>query len=149
MNDDELELRLRALNPAAPPPKLTRELLDTVPVVDVEIHWLKYAASLALLAATYALVYILPTYRHRGPPVQTISSAASPSDFRVFIPIERTSTLLEVRDVAVVDRDPHRPVRVVRATWLDDITYAGDDGVSKFRRQEPRSEIIPVSLETF
>ena len=48
------------------------------------------------------------------------------------------------RLAAVVGED-----RLVRATWLDDITYAGDDGRSTFRRQEPRSEIIPVALEIF
>ena len=49
----------------------------------------------------------------------------------------------------MIEREPARPFRLVRATWLDDITYAGDDGHSTLRRREPRSEIIPVALETF
>ena len=146
MNDDDLEQRLRGLQPAEPPRALLRELLAAEPG---KIHWLKFALPFAAAAAIALGFLIRPDRDSTGHPAPALAAALSPSDFRVFIPIERTSTLLEVRDVAVIDREPTRPVRVVRATWLDDVIYAGDDGRSQFRRQEPRSEIIPVALETF
>ena len=142
---DDLEDRLRALQPAAPPPELMRELLAAEPPGPGKIHWLKFAIPLGV-AAALALAFVLQREPKAAPEV---AAGPQPSDFRVFLPIERTSTLLEVRDVAVIDREPSRPYRVVRATWLDDITYAGDDGHSTLRRQEPRSEIIPVALEIF
>ena len=146
MSDDELEEHLRALQPAEPPPALLRELHAAEPG---KIHRLKFALPFAAAAAIALGFLIRPDRDSIGIPAPALATALSPSDFRVFIPIERTSTLLEVRDVAVIDREPTRPVRVVRATWLDEVIYAGDDGRSQFRRQEPRSEIIPVALETF
>ena len=139
---DDLEQRLRALQPAEPPPALIRSLLAAEPG---KIRWLPFALPLSA-AAALALAFAL----HREPPpAPAVANAAQPSDFRVFLPVGQTSTLLEVRDVAVIDREPARPFRLVRATWLDDITYAGDDGRSTLRRREPRTEIIPVALEIF
>jgi hypothetical protein len=56
---------------------------------------------------------------------------------------------LDVHNVAIIDVDPSRPIRLIRATWLDDITYAGDDGHSTLRRSEPRTEILSVPLDSF
>ena len=138
---DDLEERLRALQPAAPPPDFIRSLLAAAPPSPGKIRWLRFAIPLSA-AAALALAFGL----HREPPP---ARAAEPSDFRVFLPVAQTSTLVEVRDVAVIEREPARPFRLVRATWLDDITYAGDDGRSTLRRREPRTEIIPVVLESF
>ena len=141
---DDLEQRLRALQPADPPQDLIRSLLAAAPPSPGKICWLRFAIPLSA-AAALALAFVL----HREPvPAPAVAAAPKPSDFRVFLPIAQTSTLIEVRDVAVIDREPARPYRVVRATWLDDITYAGDDGHSTLRRREPRSEIIRVALET-
>ena len=147
MNDDELEHRLRAVEPAAPPPELMRDLLAAEPPAPGKIRWLHFALPLSA-AAVIAFCFLIKKERPEIPST-TIAAGPSPADFRVFLPIGQTSTLLEVREVAVVDRAPSRPYRLVRATWLDDITYAGDDGRSTLRRQEPRSEIIPVALEIF
>ena len=149
MSDDDLEQRLRALQPAAPPPALMRELSAAEPPAPGKIHWFKFALPLTAAAAVVLAFLIRPDHDTADKPASAPATGLSPSDFRVFIPIKRTSTLLEVRDVAVIDREPTRPIRVVRATWLDDVTYAGDDGRSQIHRQEPRSEIIPVALETF
>ena len=144
MNDD-IEERLRALRPADPEPERMRELLAAEPPAPGKIRWVRFAVPLSA-AAAIALFFTL----HRAPePAPVFKAAAQPSDFRVFLPIAQTSTLVEVRDVAVIEREPTRPYRLVRATWLDDITYAGDDGHSTLRRREPRSEIIPVALEIF
>ena len=142
---DDIEQRLRALQPAAPPPELMRDLLSAAPPSPGKIRWLRIAMPLSA-AAALALAFVLYPEPVTAPAVAT---GPQPSDFRVFLPIERTSTLVEMRDVAVIEREPARPYRLVRATWLDDITYAGDDGQSTLRRQEPRSEIIRVALETF
>ena len=143
MNDD-LEERLRALQPAAPPPDLMRDLFAAEPPSPGKIRWLRFALPLSA-AAALALTFAL----HREPAQPAVTAGPQPSDFRVFLPVERTSTLVDVREVAVIEREPARPYRLVRATWVDDITYAGDDGHSTLRRQEPRSEIIPVALEIF
>ncbi len=144
MNED-LERRLRALQTAAPPPALMRSLLAAAPPSPGKIRWLRFAVPLSA-AAALALAFVL--FREAAP-APVVANGLSPSDFRVFLPIAQTSTLIEVRDVALIDRDPSRTYRLVRATWLDDITYAGDDGQSTLRRREPRTEIIPVALETF
>ena len=146
MNED-IEARLRALEPAAPPPELIRELIAAKPPAPGEIHWFHFALPLST-AAVLAFCFLIKVERPEKP-APVVAAGPSPADFRVFLPIEQTSTLVEVRDVAVVDREPSRPYRLVRATWLDDITYAGDDGRSTLRRWEPRSEIIPVALEIF
>ena len=141
---DDLEQRLRALRPATPPPDLMRDLLAAEPQSPGKIRWLQFALPLGT-AAALALVFVL----HREPlPAPAVAHGAKPSDFRVFLPVEQISTLVEVRDVAVIEREPARPFRLVRATWLDDITYAGDDGRSTLRRRETRAEIIPVALES-
>ena len=142
---DDLEHRLRAVQPATPPPELMRALLAAEPPSPGKIRWVRFALPLSA-AAALALAFVL---HHESEAPPAVAAGPQPSDFRVFLPIEQTSTLVEVRDVAVIDREPARPYRLVRATWLDDITYAGDDGRSTFRRREPRSEIIPVALETF
>jgi hypothetical protein len=72
-----------------------------------------------------------------------------PSDLHVYLPVRETSTLVRVEDVALVHPEPEHPVRLVRATWIDDVTYAGDDGRSTMHRREPRQEIIPISLEAY
>lgn len=142
---DELEPRLRALQPAAPPADLLRRLLAAAPPSPGKIRWLPFALPLSA-AAALALAFGL--HRAPVPAAPAAPSAARPSDFHVFLPIAHTSTLIEVRDVALIDREPARPYRLVRATWLDDTTYAGDDGHSKLRRREPRSELLHIALET-
>ena len=146
MSDDDLEQRLRSRRPAEPPPEFLRELFDAEPPARAKIEWLRIAVPLAT-AAAITLAFLVRPDRETAPKPGAV--AASPADFRVFLPVAQTSLLVEVREVAVVEREPARPYRLVRATWLDDITYAGDDGRSTLRRREPRSEIIPVALEIF
>jgi len=135
--NDELEQRLAAMSPAELPPALHTRLAGARPTR--KVRWLYFATPLAA-AAVWMLVMSL----HRPKPAR----GPQPSDFRVFLPVEETSTLVEARDIAFIDADPARPVRLVRTTWLDDITYRGDDGRT-LRRQEPRVEFIPVVLEAF
>jgi len=148
MNPD-IEERLQALRPAGPPADLLKRLVDSEPTAPGKIRWLRLLAPLAAAAAVAALV-ALPLLRVRHPvrsqPVA--ASAPAPSDFLVFVPIARTSTLLDVHNIALIDANPSGPVRFVRATWLDDTTYAGDDGHSTLRRREPRTAILSIPLDS-
>lgn len=139
---DDLEQRLASLRPAELPlelqARITRaELTSAKP--HHKVRWLYLAAPLAA-AAVWLFVFL-----RKDPPTPR---EPQPSDFRVFLPIEETSTLVAAEDIAFIDTDPARPVRLVRTTWLDDITYRGDDGRT-LRRQEPRVEFIPVVLNAF
>jgi hypothetical protein len=148
MNPD-IEERLRALRPAAPPPDLMKRLLDSEPPAPGKIRWLRLLAAPTAAAAAIALL-AYPLWRSRLPArTQAVAPVAPLSpDFRVFVPIKRTSTLLDVHAIAIIDADPSRPVRFLRATWLDDTTYAGDDGHSTMHRQEPRTAILSEPLNS-
>jgi hypothetical protein len=145
----DIEERLRILQPAAPPADLMKRLLDSEPPAPGKIRWLRLLAAPAAAAAAIALL-AYPLWRSRPPAkMQTVAPVAALSpDFRVFVPIKRTSTLLDVHDIAIIDADPSRPIRFVRATWLDDTTYAGDDGHSTMHRQEPRTTILSAPLNS-
>jgi len=139
---DDLEQRLAALRPAELPLELQARIIRaelTPAQPHRKARWLYLAAPLAA-AAVWLFVF-----QPKSPPTPRLPQ---PSDFRVFLPVEETSTLVEAKDIAFIDADPARPVRLVRATWLDDITYRGDDGRT-LRRQEPRVEFIPVVLHAF
>ena len=155
MNRD-VEERLRALRPAEPPADLLKQLLDAEPPDPGKIRWLRFlappaatAAAIATAAAAVAALIALPLLRaHRPAKPQPIAAFAPVSpDFRVFVPIEHTRTLLDVQNIAILDTDASRPVRFVRATRLDDTTYAGDDGHSTMHRSEPRTAILSIPLD--
>jgi hypothetical protein len=141
--NEELERRLAGLRPAELPADLQTRLA-TPPLARGKIRWLWVAAPLAA-AALWMLMPALPALVSAPPQVL----AAQPSDFRVYLPIRKTSTLVGVENLAVIDTEPAHPVRLVRATWIDDVTYAGDDGHSTISRRTPRAQIIPITLETY
>jgi hypothetical protein len=148
MNPD-IEKRLQALRPVEPPGDLLRRLLESEPPAPGKIRWLRLLAPLAAAAAVAALA-ALPFLRERHPvrPRPVAASAPVSPDFLVFVPIKRTSTVLDVQNIAISDADPAHPVRFIRATWLDDTTYAGDDGHSTMRRREPRTAILSIPLDS-
>ncbi|EDY18914.1 hypothetical protein CfE428DRAFT_3572 [Chthoniobacter flavus Ellin428] len=141
---DELERRLAALRPAELPADLQTRLA-TPPPARGKIRWLWVAAPLAA-AAVWMLMPALP---HLPVSARPKLQAAQPSDFHVYLPIRKTSTLVNVEDLAVIDTEPTHPIRLVRATWIDDVTYAGDDGHSTISHRTPRAQIIPITLETY
>lgn len=141
MNDEELERRLTTLRPADLPEELQARLAAPPPAPG-KIRWLWVAAPLAaaavwLLMPAAQLPAPLPAPRPAAPP---------PSDFRVYLPVHRTSTLVRLEKLDVIETESAQPVRLVRATWIDEITYAGDDGQSAIRHRSPRAQIIPVAL---
>jgi hypothetical protein len=142
--NDELERRLAALRPAELPADLQARLAAPPPTPG-KIRWLWAAAPLAAAA----LWMLMPALTHPPVPALLPVPAAQPSDFHVYLPIRKTSTLVGVENLAVIDTEPTHPVRLVRATWIDDVTYAGDDGHSTISRQTPRAQIIPITLETY
>lgn len=153
MNPD-IEERLQALRPAEPPADLLKQLLASEPPAPGKIHWLRSlsppaatAAAIATAAAVALVALPLLRPRHAVKAQPVAASVPISPDFRVFVPIAHTRTILDVHNIAIIDADPSRPVRFVRATWLDDTTYAGDDGHSTLRRSEPRSAILSIPLD--
>jgi hypothetical protein len=147
--NQDIEERLLGLRPAEPPAEFMERLVSSEPSAPGKIRWVLFIGPLAAAAAVAAFM-ALPLLRPRQPAKPQPVAASDPpaSDFRVFVPIEQTSTLLDVHNVAVIDVDPSRPIRLIRATWLDDITYTGDDGRSTMHRREPRTEIVSIPLDT-
>jgi hypothetical protein len=152
MNEDDLERRLAALPPAALPPELQARLAQP-PVATGGIRWLWAMAPLSAAALLVLAPALTRPARQTPTPVQTAraSRARTPqaSDLHVYLPIKETSTLVGVEDVAIVNASPDHPVRLVRATWIDDVIYAGDDGQSTIHRRQPRAQIIPISLNAY
>ena len=144
MNDEELERRLRALRPTDLPEALQMRLAAP-PAMRNKVRWLWTVAPLAA-AAVWLL---LPLAQPPGPAPSPKPQVPRPSDFRVYIPVHRTSTLVRVEKLDVIETESAQPVRLVRATWVDEITYAGDDGHSTIKHRSPRDQIIPVALTSY
>jgi len=150
--NDEIEQRLAALRPVAFPPELQARLAEP-PAAQLaarstargKIRWLWALAPLSA-AALWLLAPALERPARHAPPS---ARAPQPSDFHVFLPVQETSTLVGVEDLTVLDTEPEHPIRLVRATWIDDVTYAGDDGRSTIHHRQPRAQIIPISLEVY
>jgi hypothetical protein len=143
--NDELETRLAALRPADLPPGLQAHLAAP-PLAPGKIRWL-WAATVPLAAA--ALWLLMPAVQPPVPLPVPKTRAPQPSDFHVFVPVQQTSTLVGLENITVIDTEPAHPIRLVRASWIVDVTYAGDDGHSTIHRREPRSQIIPIALQTY
>lgn len=140
---DEIERRLAALRPAELPADLQTRLAAPPPARG-KIRWLWVAAPLAAAA-----VWLLMPALHSPVSAPPQTPAAQPSDFHVYLPIRKTSTLVDVENLGVIDTEPAHPIRLVRATWIDDVIYAGDDGHSTISHRTPRAQIIPITLETY
>ena len=152
---DPLEARLRALRPTGLPSGLQTRLLavEPPPVRHRSLRrLLPLVGSLAVTATVLLLVALAAPHRHPSPaqagsPRSPIAPTP-PSDYRVFVPTGQRSTLLGVSEGEVVDTGAEPPVRLVRAVWLDDTTYVGADH-STVHRRTTRTEVVPVSLESF
>lgn len=164
MNDDQMETYLREMSPASLPSALLGRLLATpLPAprreVDATIHWLFFAGPpLALAALLFAVALLdgLSTPRNLPPPPSVVlqplpvvhpppPAGPQPSDYRVFLPVAQHSTLLHLGPGIVVEAGQHGPLRLMKARWLDDTTYVGDDH-STFHRRTARTEFIVVAF---
>ena len=143
--------KLLSTHLAAPAPR--REL-------EANIHWLFFAGpplALAALLFTVALLDGLSTPRNLPPPprvalqrppaVHPPPAGPQPSDYRVFLPVAQRSTLLNLSPGIVVEAGPHRPLRLMKAKWLDDTTYVGDDH-STLHRRTARTGFIVVAFNS-
>lgn len=139
MNDD-IEQRLARLQPAPEPEEVRARLLAIPGRRGKIVRWI--FAGAAPLAAAAAWLF-LPRAPEALPTPEN-----GPARYRVMLPVERSSTLVGVEELGVIEPVPAQPVRLMRAVWLDEITYRGDDGRSTMRRSQPRAEIIPVRLHT-
>jgi hypothetical protein len=54
-----------------------------------------------------------------------------------------------VEDLGVARDDQQRPVRFVRARWLDDQTFLQPGGAPPVRQERVREEIVPVAVQTY
>lgn len=148
---DEMERRLLALTPAPLPNALDRRLRAAAP--RRRSVWLLSLTGCGLGLSLFLL--LMNPEGHLPPPdaprLATTRHAGelSPEDLRVYLPIQQTSTLVKMEELGVLETDPRRPVQILRATWVDDVTYRGDDGISTLQRQESRTEILPVALPTY
>ena len=79
MNED-LEARLRGLQPAAPPPELMRDLIAAAPPAPGKIRWLHFALPLST-AAVIAFCFLIKKERPEIP-APAIAAGPSPADFR-------------------------------------------------------------------
>jgi hypothetical protein len=136
---EDIEERLARLKPARVPTEFEASLKAIPTARRHVIPWV-FAGAAPLAAAALWLLVLRPGEHPTAP-------AVSPSDFRVFVPVERNSILVRVEELGVVEPTPERTVRLMRAVWLDETTYRGEDGHTTIRRNQPRAEIIPVHLK--
>ena len=152
--DDSLEARLRALRPTALPPDLYARLLsvEPPPVRHRTLRRVPVTAFLAALSVILLAAVLIVLWPDRSPvspipqPTLARSTAGPParsSADLVYVPASQRSTLLGVSEGEVVDADPAHPIRLVRALWLDDTTYIGEDR-STLHRRTTRTEVVPV-----
>ena len=149
IEDDELERRLQALQPAAVPEPLAARLQQARPK---RPHWWHLTAAMTGVAVLFLRFPPQAEEAAAPAPASAVTAQAPPEpleDLRVFLPIEQTSTLVKVEKVGILETDPERPIQLMRTFWVDDVTYRGDDGVSTFQRQESRMEIVPVAMQTY
>src|SRR4051812_215335 len=125
MNDD-LEQRLAALRPAQLPADL-QAALASPPIKPGKIRWLFAAGPLAAAACWFLFM----AGERPVPPGRPSMPGPQPADYHVYLPVEQKSRLVSLEELAVVGADSPAPTKLVRATWIDDVTYAGDDGFSK------------------
>lgn len=103
------------------------------------------AAVVATLAGT-ATWYLmadrpLPVTASITPPAAG-SAVAGP-------PQQSLQRLLGMSDLGFARDAQQRPVRLMRATWLDDNTYIPSNGAPPVRESRVRDEIVPVVLNTY
>ena len=164
MNDEELEIYLREMSPAALPAALLSRLPSPPKPPpcqhgDATIHWLFFAGPPLALAALLLLTAMLDGLSFRGdrpPPPRVVNQAApgarpnasagswSP-DYKVFQSVAQRSTLVNLSPGIVVEAGPNRPMRLMKAKWLYEVSYVGDNH-DMLHRQTTRTEFIVVAF---
>lgn len=142
-NDDEdpLENLLAALKPAALPPQLRARLQRP----RARRPWAWTAALGAPLAAAACWWLMAPASEP-----ETAPAGGADSQCRVFVSVERTRRLMAVHDLPVINPGSPHPTALRVVQWVNDTTYVSAKGPrTLLRRQQPETQVIPVSFETF
>lgn len=135
--DEEIEALLGRLTPAPPDPALMARLRAARPAPPKIIRFVRWTPLAA--AAGVAFAFALS----RNPKPEVAKSTPGSESHRV--PIESSRQLMEVADLGVTSDKNHRPVRLVRATWVDKHTY-DTEPVNESRVYQ---ETLPVALRTY
>ena len=149
-------LLLEGLRPAAPSAELMQRLLAARPALQRPgakekakvVSFLPLLARAAVVAsiagtATWYLMADRPALETASTPPTAAGPAAAAS------PQQSLQRLLGMSDLGFARDAQHRPVRLMRATWLDDNTYIPSNGAPPVRESRVRDEIVPVVLNTY
>jgi len=66
-----------------------------------------------------------------------------------YTPEKVDNYLVEARDLGVFVGSDNQPYKLVRATWVDEANYRGDDGATRMLVTNSREQLIPVALEVY
>jgi hypothetical protein len=167
MNDpsehDPVASLLEALKPAAPSDELMRRLSAARPIartvvvsrsakIIAFIPRLSMAAALVALAGALAWKFLPGSAEDNlaDMPAVTDSPARIPGVLAAATgPLQSRQRLLGVEDLGIARDDQQRPVRFVRARWLDDQTFVQPGGAPPVRQERVREEIVPVAVHTY
>ncbi len=145
---------LEGLRPAAPSADLMQRLFAARPAIQRQGARAKVLTFLPLLARAAVVAAIAGTatwYLMADRGTQGVSlipvTAAGPA--AAATPQQSLQRLLGMSDLGFARDAQQRPVRLMRATWLDDNTYAPANGAPPVREARLRDEIVPVVLNTY
>ncbi|MBK1883620.1 hypothetical protein JIN85_14450 [Luteolibacter pohnpeiensis] len=151
-DDDELEKLLHGLKPAPASPELLSRLQAARPLPRTRSLRLWIAAPLAA-AAALAFAWLSLQGSPTSPSKTTAKhDSVSPEvakSAEMLQAVKSEQTLLGMEDLGVTNDPKQGPVRLIRTTWVDEITYAKPGEAPEFSKSWIRSEIVPVSLPIF
>ena len=121
----------------------------------------RLATAAAVIALMGAISYkIVPRLLKSGEktdvaqqPLRQSSPASRPIIAPVAVasisPMQTRQRLLGVQDIGVTLDSQQNAVRLMRAQWWDDETFAPANGAPPVRQERLREEIVPVAVSTF
>lgn len=167
MNDssehDPVASLLKALQPAAPSDELLRRLSAARPIAKTVVvprsaKIIAFIPRLSMAAALLALTGALAWKFLPGAVEDTLAdlpaATGAPAGIPAVLaaatgPLHSRQRLLGVEDLGIARDDQQRPVRFVRARWLDDQTFLQPGGAPPVRQERVREEIVPVAVHTY
>ncbi len=152
---DPLELELRRLRPAAPPPDLAQRLVAARPCRRAParrageaalswpalLRWLIPATAVVVALTIWQGTFLRPTGSKNGSNPQTVSAVRADD-------VEIGQELVSSFDT--VARLPSgEPVRFRCMEWLDEVVVRDKDRGLTIEQRSPRVEVVPVRFETY
>lgn len=145
-NDEDIETLLGALRPAALPEALRARLEPPRRAPRNHAPWRWAAALGAPLAAAACWWLMAPASR---PDTRPAPTAHPTGGYQVFHSVKETSRVVAVEDLPLLNPGSPNPTGLRVVQWVDDTTYVGENPHSILRQEQPRSQVIPVSFETY